>query len=83
MSISGGIVAFVIIWWVVVFAVLPFGVRTQREEGEITPGTADSAPVKPMLVRKAIATTIIASVLWGVLWAVIEYQLISLDDFPY
>lgn len=82
MSISGSIVAFVVIWWMVLFTVLPFGVRTQKDEGEVTPGTADSAPVRPMLVRKAVITTAITAVFWAGLWAVIEYELFALEDFP-
>ncbi len=83
MSISGSIVSFIIIWWMVLFTVLPFGVRTQGEEGDVTPGTADSAPAKPMLVRKALITTGIACVLWGCVWAVMEYKLFTLEDFPF
>ena len=52
------------------FAVLPFGVRGQHEEGEVTDGTDPGAPIKAHLVPKAIATTLIAAVLtvlifWG------------------
>jgi predicted secreted protein len=63
-----GISSYVVIWWVVIFAVLPFGVR-HAEEGD--PGHAAGAPANPRLPLKAAVTTIIAAVLWlGLFWAV-------------
>jgi predicted secreted protein len=63
-----GIAAYIIIWWVVIFAVLPFGVR-HAEEGD--PGHAAGAPANPRLLLKASITTAIATALWlGLFWAV-------------
>ena len=53
-------------WWVVLFAVLPFGVRSQHEEGGMTEGTDPGAPVAHGMVRKMIWTTIISAVLFGI-----------------
>ena len=47
MSITLGIAIYVVIWWTVLFAVLPIGVRTQGEDGVIVPGTPASAPTAP------------------------------------
>jgi predicted secreted protein len=63
----------VIIWWVVIFAVLPWGVKVSDNP---EPGHAPSAPEKPMLWRKAAITTVIATILWGVAYYVIEADLI-------
>lgn len=59
-----------VVWWTVLFAVLPWGVRGQHEEGEISDGTDPGAPIKANLVPKAIATTILAAIVtslifWG------------------
>ena len=68
MSWPIAIAAYVVIWWVVIFAVLPFGVRAS-EEGDL--GHAAGAPANPRLGLKALVTTGIASVLWLLLyWAV-------------
>lgn len=83
MSISGGIVAFIVIWWLVLFTVLPVGVRTQDEDGEVVPGSMGSAPSSPQLLRKAMITTGIAAVLWTAFFFVVEYEIITLDDFPF
>ena len=62
MNLFSTIAVYFVVWWMVLFAVLPWGMRTQEEEGEVTFGTPASAPAKPMLVRKAIATSIVAAV---------------------
>ena len=51
MSIAFAIAIYFVIWWVLLFAVLPWGVRTSEEVGEDTnTGFADSAPYKPRLI---------------------------------
>ena len=68
MSVTALIAIYFVVWWIVLFAVLPFGIRTQAEEGEVVAGTSASAPVRPALVRKAIATSVVAAILVGALW---------------
>ena len=57
-----------VVWFLVLFAVLPFGVRTQDEEGETVLGTPPSAPAKPRLLRVAVITTLVTAVLVGAYW---------------
>ena len=81
MSLTGGIVIYVIMWWVVLFAVLPFGVRNPDEAGEdLVPGQADGAPVRPMMWRKMLATTLITSALFGIILANDHFGWFSLLD---
>ena len=59
-----------ILWWVVLFAVLPWGIRSQEESGEVAPGTDPGAPAAPRLRLKAAWTTAISAVLFAVFyWA--------------
>ena len=74
---------YVVIWWIVLFAMLPIGVRTQSEEGEVTPGTAESAPHLPRLLPKMLATTVVASVLFAALYVIMAHHLITLDQIPF
>ncbi len=83
MSLSIAIGLYVVIWWVVLFAVLPLGIKTQEESGEVVPGTPTSAPVMPRLARKLVLTTLIATLVFAAVWAVIAYRLIDLDRIPY
>jgi len=70
----GSLVAiYFVVWWVVLFAVLPWGVRTQDEDGEVVAGSASSAPTHPRLVAKAIATSILAGAVVFLLWLVVDY----------
>ncbi len=52
-----------VVWWLVLFTILPFGMHTQDEAGEVVLGTSRSAPVRPKLFRKVIVTTIVTTVL--------------------
>lgn len=83
MNIGGSIVVLGIAWWIAFIAVLPWGVRSQAESGDVTEGTDPGAPTMPQLGRKAIAATIIALIVWAALFTTIEYRLLTLDDFPY
>lgn len=57
---------FVTIWFVVLFAILPFGVRSQHETGDYVAGTDPGAPVQPRLLAKALWTTLVSLVVFGV-----------------
>jgi predicted secreted protein len=65
MSVTGSIALYFIIWWTVLFAVLPFGVKSQAETGSVTAGTEPGAPAAPALRAKALWTTAIATVVFG------------------
>jgi predicted secreted protein len=70
MSISSSIAIYFVLWWVVLFAVLPFGVRSQVEEGDTVPGSDPGAPVLPLMAKKLIWTTLISLVIFAVgVWA--------------
>ncbi len=77
MTFVGGIVVFVISWIIVLFTVLPWGVRTQEEDHDVEPGTVESAPVNPMIWKKFAATTVITSILFFAFWASAEYDIID------
>jgi predicted secreted protein len=68
MPIGSIIAIFFVVWWVVLFAVLPWGVRTQQEEGEVVLGTDPGAPANPRLLRKAITTTTVAAIVTSLIW---------------
>ncbi len=55
-----------VIWWLVLFVVLPFGVRSQHEDGPLTDGTEPGAPVASRMPMKLLATTIISLIVYGI-----------------
>jgi predicted secreted protein len=79
MSIALGIAIYIVIWWTVLFAVLPIGVRTQGEDGAIVPGTPESAPTTPRFLRVILLTTAISTLVFLLPWAVTRYGLIDLN----
>lgn len=76
MTWFSGLLTYGIIWWVVLFAVLPWGVRTPGPD-EVQAGHASSAPLNPMLWRKALITTLIAAVIWVGVYALVASDLLS------
>jgi len=62
------------VWWIVLFAILPFGVRSQHEAGEVVEGTDPGAPTAPRLAAKAVATTIVSAILFVGIYAYIEWM---------
>ena len=74
MTLLSGFFIYVLIWWVVLFAVLPWGVRIPDEP---EPGHASSAPAHPHLVAKVIATTLVSFVVWFGVYYVMANDLVS------
>ena len=83
MSIAFGLAIYFICWWITLFTILPLGVRTQQEDGDVTPGSVESAPTSPQIRKKFIITTVVSAIIFAGIYAVIEYKLITLDDFPF
>jgi predicted secreted protein len=67
------IAVFLTIWFVVLFAVLPFGVRSQHEAGDFVPGTDPGAPVAPRLWSKVLWTTLIAAIVFAIVNVAASY----------
>lgn len=79
MGIVSGIVVFVMIWWTVIFCVLPLGLSTQYEEqGE---HIASGAPSKLDMKKKFLLTTLISIVLWVIVFLLIYFEVFSFRDW--
>lgn len=76
MSWFTGILLYVLIWWVVLFMVLPWGAKPPDEP---EPGHEPGAPARPMLLRKVAATTLLAAVVWLAVYAGIEFELVRFE----
>jgi predicted secreted protein len=81
MTWTTGLAIYFLIWWLTLFAVLPFGVKSQHE-AETEPGTDPGAPVLPRILSKLVWTTLVAGAIFAILAVVYTYRLIGLDDIP-
>ena len=73
-----GVVLYVLIWWTVLFAVLPFGTRPVAEADSATGWRG--APERPLMLRKVLATTVLSALLWGIAYLLITSGWISFRD---
>jgi predicted secreted protein len=79
MPATTAIAIFFLIWWLVLFAVLPWGVRSQQEEGAVAPGTDPGAPALPRLRRVLVWTTAVSVVVFAACYVVYVERLITLE----
>ena len=77
MGIVAGVVSFIIIWWLVLFTVLPWGV--QRNDAPRM-GEDHGAPARHRIGMKALVTTAVTLAIWGALFAAVEMEIFSFRD---
>lgn len=81
MSVTSAIVLFAVIWFMVLFCVLPLRLRTQGDDGEVVPGTHAGSPTDARMGRRFLVTTIVSVVLWALSFGVIASGMIGVEDF--
>jgi len=83
MGITSALVLFAVIWFMVLFIVLPIRLKTQGDLGEIVPGTQAGAPEKPQMKKRFKIVTAIALVLWVIIAGTILSGVISVRDLDW
>ena len=78
-TISTGFAIYFVMWWIVLFLTLPFGIRSQHEDGESSPGTDPGAPVASQMGRKLIWTTVISAILFALSLLAYNEGLLSVE----
>jgi predicted secreted protein len=66
-TISTAFAIFFVLWWIVLFVTLPFGVRSQQEDGDPVPGSDPGAPIATRMGRKLIWTTVISVIVYAIM----------------
>ena len=69
LSLAGSIGLYFVVWWTLLFAILPLRVRTQAEVGEVIAGTDPGAPASPALLERTIWTSIVSTVVFAAIAA--------------
>lgn len=78
-AISTAFAIYFVIWWIVLFLTLPFGVRSQHEDGGGAPGTDPGAPIASLMGRKLIWTTVLSAVFFGAAWLAYTAGYLNVD----
>lgn len=73
MTLVSGSMVFFVIWWIVLFAVLPFGIDTDETPPK---GFATGTPKNPNLKIKFLITTAITALVWGILQFIMVNHLV-------
>ena len=79
MPVATALAIFFLIWWVVLFAVLPCGIRSQHEGEDMVPGTDPGAPVSVGLGRKLLWTTLVAIAIYAICYFVYSKHWITIE----
>lgn len=83
MGVTSGLVLYAVLWFLTFLVVIPIRLKTQGDVGQIVPGTMAGAPHEHNLKGKAIITTGVAAVLWGVIAYVILSGTLTVRDLDF
>ena len=82
MGITGSIIVYVMIWWVIFFSVLPVGIRSNKEVFKDKIGGNDpGAPKNPKIGKKVLKTTLITTIIFVVIYYLVKIDLLNLREF--
>ena len=82
MGITGSIIVYVLIWWIIFFSVLPVGVQSNKEKfKERIEGMDPGAPINPKIGKKFLITTIITSIIFIVIYYLVKFNLLNLREY--
>ena len=82
MGIKGYIIVYVMIWCIIFFSVLPIGIRSNKEVfKEKIEGMDPGAPKNPKIGKKFFIATLITTIIFVVIYYLVEIDLINLREF--
>tara|TARA_Y100000591_G_scaffold275325_1_gene251977 strand:+ start:39 stop:293 length:255 start_codon:yes stop_codon:yes gene_type:complete len=81
-GLTGSIIVYVLIWWIIFFSVLPVGIQSNKEKfKERIDGVDPGAPKNPKIAKKFLITTIITSIIFIVIYYLVEIDLLNLRKY--
>ena len=82
MGITGSIIVFVLIWWIIFFSLLPVGIQSNKQKfQEKIEGADPGAPKNPEIAKKFLITTIITSIIFLVIYYLVKFDLLNLREY--
>ncbi len=81
MSLTGSLVVFIIIWWIVFFSLLPIGIKSNTEKfNDNLTGNDPGAPKNPNIGKKFVYTTVITSVIFVGIYFMVNKEYLNLRE---
>ena len=82
MGITGSIIVYVLIWWIIFFSVLPIGIQSNKEAfKEKIEGIDPGAPKNPKIANKFLITTVISTIIFLAIYYLVKVELLNLREF--
>jgi predicted secreted protein len=79
MSITGSIIVYISIWWIVFFSVLPIGIKSNNSEyKEKIGGNDPGSPKNPNIGKKFLYTTLITTIVFLVIYYMVIKNYLNL-----
>ena len=78
MSITGSIVIFVILWWIIFFSLLPIDVNREKKQNII--GIDAGAPENPKIIKKFVYSTLITSIIFIIIFLLVKYEYLNIRN---
>ena len=78
MSITGLAIIYIIIWWVVFFAILPIDV--ERNKSSVIVGEDPGSPENPKMIKKFIYCTGITTILFIIIYLLMKFEYLNLRN---
>ena len=78
MSLTGSLIIYVLIWWIVFFALLPIDVNREKKQNII--GIDAGAPENPKIIKKFVYSTLITSIIFIFIFLLVKYEYLNIRN---
>ena len=78
MSLTGSLIIYVLIWWIVFFALLPIDVNREKKQNII--GSDAGAPENPKIIKKFVYSTLITSIIFIIIFLLVKYEYLNIRN---
>jgi predicted secreted protein len=81
-GVTGSIIVYVLIWWIIFFSILPVGIQSNKEKfKEKIEGIDPGAPINPNIGKKFLITTILTSIIFLIIYYLVKFNFLNLREY--
>tara|TARA_B100000427_G_scaffold268709_1_gene234776 strand:+ start:695 stop:940 length:246 start_codon:yes stop_codon:yes gene_type:complete len=78
LSLTGSLIIYVLIWWIVFFALLPIDVNREKKQNIV--GIDAGAPENPKIIKKFVYSTLITSIIFIIIFLLVKYEYLNIRN---